>query len=87
MQIQIAGEIFSNFFYKDTDFKIDEDCKYNIDPASIFPTVTIENLTDPQQSTFDKILSQMRISWGKKYGIIIKTSNPKKKRNRTKDEE
>ena len=86
MQIQTAGEIFSNFFNKDIDFKIDEDCKYNIDSASIFPTVTRDNLTDPQQSTFDKILNHMRISWSKKYGIKIKTSNPKKKHTRTKDE-
>ena len=56
-EIKSAGEIFSNFFNKDIDFKADEDGKYNMDPAFIFPTVTRENLTDLQQSTLDKILN------------------------------
>ena len=48
MQVQTAGEIYSNFFNKETDFKVGNDGKYNIDPTSIFPSITRENLTDPQ---------------------------------------
>ena len=80
LEIKSAGETFLNFFNKDIDFKADEDGKYNMDPAIIFPTVTRDNLTDLQQSTLDKILNQMRISWNKKYSIDIKIGNPKKKR-------
>ena len=84
-EIKNVGEIYSNFF-KDTDFKTDDNGKISMDPAIIFPTVTRDSLTDHQQSTLDKILNQMRVFWNRKYNIDIRIGHPKKKHPRAQDE-
>ena len=56
-----------------------EDGTYNLDPVNIFPTITRDNLQSVQQSIFDKILNQMRLSWGKKSpSLMINTIKTKK---------